>query len=269
MIKHFVFSLLLLTGRPLYLLAQQKPKDREELETDRPTRGQGPTAVPQGTMQIETGYKFQQEETPLTHQKEYVYPTTLLRIGILKKMELRVNADYKKEKTRDLTGMSGGTTAIEQGFSDVQVGAKVTLYRGSGAIPRVGMLGNVTLPVGNEANRPPHAAPEGSLLFSNKLSDKLELQYNAGYRKQKDQEEYRGEAIYAVSGNLKVTDKLTWFAEIFGQKPNHDKAAHAGDTGFMFKLLPDLQLDVIGSVGLNNEAPDYYAGGGVTWRIPR
>ncbi|GEO06962.1 hypothetical protein AAE02nite_46260 [Adhaeribacter aerolatus] len=251
-----------LLGTPLFLFAQES----EELNTDRPTRAQSPAVIPRGTLQIETGFEFQKKHSEAGDQKEYLDPTTLIRIGILKKMELRLNADLKKERTEAL---AGAESKNKLGFNDVMVGAKVQLYEGKGAIPQVSFLGNVTLPVGDKEFRPPHAAPEGRLLFSSALSDKVELQYNLGYRKHRDHEEYRGEALYAVTGDLKLTDKLTYFAEIAGQKPHLGKAEHLADMGFLFKLLPNLQLDVIGALGLNEEAPDYFAGGGITWRIPR
>ena len=265
--KNFISIMMLLLVMPLSLFAQES--ESEEFDSDRPSRAQGTIIVPTATVQIESGFEFQKDETSFTDKKEYLYPTTLVRIGILKNAELRINADYKKEKNQVMNGSAGDTKEVTEGFTEVQVGTKVKLYEGDGLIPQIGILGQVTLPVGNESLRPPHAAPEGRLLFTSKFSEKFDLQYNVGYSKQKEEEEFRGETLYAVTGNLKLTDKLTYFAEVFGQKPKADKAEHGVDTGFLLKLLPNLQLDVIGAYGLNEEAPDYFAGGGVTWRIPR
>jgi hypothetical protein len=261
------FLLVLLTGlAPAWLRAQsQEP----ELNTDRPSFTQSPTVVPRGTLQIEAGLQYQQSKSDQFKTKEYLYPEALFRVGLLDWAELRLHTDYKKEHQHPLGVGTEPAEPDERGFEQVQLGAKLHLYDGKGAIPAIGFLGNVTLPVGPEEFRPPHAAPEGWLLFENKLSEKVELEYNAGYRKRKDQEEYRGEAIYSVSGNVELTDKLTVFGEFFGLKPKAAAAENTVDAGLMLLLRPNLQWDLIGGAGVSQEAPQWFAGTGLTWRIPR
>ncbi|KAA5538838.1 transporter [Adhaeribacter rhizoryzae] len=267
--KKLVAVCLVFLYGPIYSFAQNG--NLPELESDRPTRSQGAAVVPMGTLQIESGLELLKAHDEFGDQKEYLDPTTLIRIGILKNAELRLNADLKKERAHVLSNPGSGNTPeeVKQGFSDIMVGTKVKLFGGKGAIPQVSILGSVTLPFGNKSFRPPHVAPEGRVLFSNKFSEKFEVQYNVGYRKHRDHEAYGGEALYAVTGNLKLTDKFIWFAEVFGQKPKAEEAEHGIDTGLEFKLLPNLQLDIIGAIGLNEQAPDYIVGGGISWRIPR
>jgi hypothetical protein len=213
--------------------------------------------------------QYQQSKSGQIKTREYMYPEALFRVGLLDWAELRLHTDYKKEHQL-LDGAGPEQPAPdESGFEQVQVGAKLHLYDGKGAIPAIGFLGNVTLPVGPHEFRPPHAAPEGWLLFESQISDKVELEYNAGYRKRKDQEEYRGEGIYSLSANVKLTDKFTLFGEFYGLKPKAAAAENTVDAGLMLLLRPNLQWDLIGGAGVSQEAPQWFAGTGLTWRIPR
>jgi hypothetical protein len=259
------FLLVLLTGLvPSCLMAQsQEP----ELNTDRPSFSQSPVVVPRGTLQIETGLQYQHSKSGQIKTKEYLYPEALFRVGMLKRAELRLHAGYKKEHQH--REGAGPALPDAKGFEQVQVGTKVHLYGGSGPVPAIGLLAQVTLPVGQKAFRPPHAGPEGWLLFESALSEKVKLEYNAGYRKRLDQEEYRGEAIYAVAANVELTDKFSFFLEFFGLKPKAASPENTVDAGVMVKLRPNLQWDLTGGAGLSQQAPQLLAGTGLSWRIPR
>jgi hypothetical protein len=223
--------------------------------------------VPRGTIQLETGYEYTRDNNNINRIKQSSYPTTLIRIGILKKAELRINADFQQE----ITEMFGDNSTISKqtGLNNIQLGTKINFLEGQGVVPGIGFLGNITLPAGNIEFRPPHVAPAAWLLFNNKISDKVELQYNAGYRKRQEQEEYQGEAIYTVTGSVKMTDNLQWSVEFAGLKAKGAAAENLLNTAFLLRVLPNLQLDAIGGLGLNKSSPDLYAGGGVTWRVPR
>jgi len=267
--KHFPASLLFF----LLLLGLATPgwaqSNTEELNSDRPDRTQGPTVVPQGTLQIETGLQYQKDKTNNLPTKEYLYPETLIRIGFLKWAELRLSAEYKKENQKLRACGLENRLVSERGFNNVQVGTKLNFFQGQGAIPGIGFQGNITLPVGNESFRPTHVAPEGALLFSNKITDKLDLQYNVGYGKQQGDNEFQGQAFYAVSANLKLSSKLQGYGEFFAQKAKASPAENNVDIGLMVLLLPNLQFDVAAGAGISEAAPDYFVGTGLTWRLPR
>jgi hypothetical protein len=193
-----------------------------------------------------------------------------LRAGILEWAELRFHAGYKKEHQYREGNGPAQPDPDERGLDQVQVGAKVHLYDGNGAVPAIGLLGTVTLPAGPQQFRPPHAAPEGVLLLESELSDKVKLEYNAGYRKRKNQEDaYQGEAVYSVAGDFMLSEKVTLFAEFFGFKPQGMAPEHSVDVGGMVRLRPNLQWDLIGGTGVSHQAPQLFAGTGLTWRLPR
>jgi hypothetical protein len=274
MIKN-IFLALLTTLLPLALLAQDPQPDNEpELDTDRPGVTQSPTVVPRSSWQVEAGLQYKKEELSGFKLKELLYPEVLLRFGVLERAELRLGTAFKQER-REWDGGGAVFTNRSSGLENLQLGAKVSLFEGRGAVPEIGLLANVALPVGQQEFRPPHAAPEGRLLFNSKISDKFELQYNAGYRKYKEQEEFRGEALYSVFGSLKLTNDFTLFGEFYGFKAKGDAAENTADVGLLIQLRPNLQWDlVVGTVlsdlGLERQSePAVFAGTGLSWRLPR
>lgn len=239
------------------------------LNSDRPDRTQGPTVVPRRTIQIETGLQFQKDKTNNLSTKEYLYPEALVRIGIVKWAELRLSAEYKKEIHPESTNSLDNRMVSDIGFNNVQVGTKLNLFAGKGAIPAIGFQGNITLPYGSDAFRPVHVAPEGALLLSNKITDKLDLQYNVGYGNQPGQDGYQRQLFYAALVGLTLTDKLQGYGEFFAQKAKASPVENTVDMGLLVLLLPNLQYDIAVGASVSKAAPDYFIGTGITWRLQR
>ncbi|MGV3505409.1 MAG: transporter [Adhaeribacter sp.] len=238
----------------------------EELKTDRPSQTQGPEVVPRGSWQVETGMQYQKEKMTAFKHKQLLYPEALLRVGLLEQAELRLQGAYKKEAWDRIDPTLGANPEDRKGWENLQVGTKVHLWEGRGILPETGLLAYATLPVGKKQLRPGQVLPDGRLLFENKISDKLALQYNAGYRKRPDPEESPGELVYSASANLKLGDKLTCFTEFFGFKARQARPENTLDAGLLVLLLPSLQWDFIGGLGLSQSAPDFFAGTGLSWR---
>ena len=248
----------------------QTTADTTEMESDRPNFTQGVSVVPSQTIQVETGVEFRRNNTGNDQEKDFDYPTALIRIGVLKNAELRLNFELAEERHFDQSDTSFPKLKTkEKGFNDVQIGAKVALLEGEhGPLPDVGILGIVTLPVGNKAFRPPHAAPEVQLLFDNQINKKLELQYNVGYRKHRNNEEYRKELLYSAAITWQPIHDLKLYTEFQALKPVQTSPENTVNAGVMYKLLPNLQVDAYAGTGVSEAAPDFYTGAGITWRIP-
>jgi hypothetical protein len=58
------------------------------------------------------------------------------------------------------------------------------------------------------------------------------------------------------------------FVESYGLLLEEGDSEHLFDAGFTFLVLPNLQLDVSGGVGLNNNAMDNFLSFGLTYRLP-
>ena len=66
----------------------------------------------------------------------------------------------------------------------------------------------------------------------------------------------------------RFSDSLTGFAEWFMISPDTPRshAEHSFDTGVLYKLSDNVQLDGIIGLGLNNAAYDHFVGSGLTIR---
>jgi hypothetical protein len=67
-----------------------------------------------------------------------------------------------------------------------------------------------------------------------------------------------------------LSDRLGAFIEFLGDAPTHEgKPANAVDAGLTYLLADNIQVDVLGSVGLSDAADDWFIGAGLVWRLPQ
>ena len=82
----FIFLVLTVTAK-----AQNKTP---ELITGRPDQTESSIIVPHKSLQIETGFVLENDETDLVNQTAFTYNTTLLRYGLFENFELRLGLGY-------------------------------------------------------------------------------------------------------------------------------------------------------------------------------
>jgi len=266
MFKYSFFCLIFVVQLFCLTIPVWAQDNTQVVNSDRPDRTQGPAVVPPGTVQIETGLQYQKDKSANPPTKEFLYPETLIRVGIVPWAEIRFNAEYKQVSHK---ATSEHAVMREKGFNNVQVGTKLKFYEGKGAIPAIGFQGNITLPWGSNSFRPARVSPEGALVFSNKITDKLDVQYNVGYGRLPGEDTYQGKAYYAIGTNLKLIDNLQCYGEFFAQKAKALPVENTVDVGLMVQTLPNLLLDVAMGMGVSKAASGYFVGTGLTWRLPR
>jgi hypothetical protein len=244
------------------LLAQD---EAAELVTDRPDQTESSSVVPHKSLQIETGFIWENDESDLYKQKTFVYNSTLLRYGLLERMELRLGLAYLSEeiKIKDTD-----TVNTISGFSPMYAGFKIYILEENGWIPEIAFLGGLVIPVtAHKDFKAPYSAPTMRFAFSHTLSDRFSLGYNLGA-------EWYGETaipeyFYSLALGIAITDKFGTYLEVFGFLPEEGKASHLLDGGFTYLVLPNLQLDISGGLGLNEEAIDNYWSLGLSYRLPK
>ncbi|MBD1397768.1 transporter [Pontibacter sp. JH31] len=249
----YLYFLSILIALPGIAQAQE---EGEKISTDRPDQSQGPVVVPAKTFQLEAGYFYQKQNSQV---KTHAYPTALLRIGLVKGMELRLQSAWK-----DSVDASGAERKTK-GFGPLSIGTKVHLWEASGWRPEAAVLAMVVLPVGSRAFRPDNPEPQIILSLANELPWKTDLTYNLGYGRA----DGTSSASYSATMARALTQKLTMYVEVFGSKAKGESAAHQGDLGLLYLLLPNLQLDVAAGRRLNKSAPHSFLASGLSVRLPR
>jgi hypothetical protein len=66
-----------------------------------------------------------------------------------------------------------------------------------------------------------------------------------------------------------LTERIGAYVEFFGDVGmSASGEAHSFDGGFTYLLRENLQLDLFAGVGLSDDADDWFAGTGVSFRFP-
>jgi hypothetical protein len=207
---------------------------------------------------------MESDESPSVEQKSYVYNTTLLRYGLLERMELRLGLAYLSE---ELKVKNTDTANTNTGFSPLYTGFKIYVIEEAGWLPEIAFLGGLVLPfTAQEEFKAPYSAPVMRFAFSHTLSERFSLGYNLGA-------EWYGETavpdyFYSIVLGIALTDKTGTFIESFGLIPEEGRENYLLDGGFTFLVLPNFQLDVSGGVGINDESIDNFLSLGFSYRLP-
>ncbi|WP_114779579.1 transporter [Botryobacter ruber] len=252
---------LLVCGNLLFFCAgsafAQQAEDK--IQTDRPDQTEASSLVPKGNIQIETGYLVQKDRLQEQSIKTHNYPAANMRIGLLEWAEVHVLAAIKDSV------FENGTRRRVSGVGPVVLGTKIKLWTGAGWRPEASFIARVTLPTGNKRMSPDKPEPQFRLLFTNELTEKLDLAYNLVYNR------LEGVSLpaYTASASYELSDTFTCFAEVFGQKEKGEAAQHQADGGVLFFLLPNLQLDVALGWNLTKSAPYFFMTTGLSVRLPR
>lgn len=229
----------------------------DAIDADRPGFSTSPQSVPRGRLQIEAGYQFTKDGRVDSH----TLPFLLIRAGLTKKVELRVNWD-------GLSWMenNGG---FQPDANDIDVGVKTNLVEQAGLVPNVGLLGSLSLPTGNGEATSNRVDPTGGLLWSYNLTADAELFGTVLMSSVTGEHGRFFEAANAVGVSLPIADRLGTFIEYFGfyRDGGGGGAEHHLNGGFTYLLHDNLQLDINGGFGINARADDYFLGTGLAFRF--
>jgi hypothetical protein len=243
-----------------------------QLVTDRPDVTESSEVVTRGFVQFEIGYNFVRFELDGEKVETSTLPATLIRVGLDRKVELRIDWLGYVNVSREVDGV----TTDESGSGNTGLGVKVKLREEKGAAPQLALLVDAVLPTGDRGLRTERIDPQVRLAGSHTLSERFGLGWNVGVTalsREDDTGEQHTDGIgrYSVSGAIGFGDRWGTFVELFGFIPlsGPDSSVHSFDAGFTFLTSDNVQLDLSGGVGLNDNADDWFAGAGISFRLPR
>ena len=155
-----LLRIILLLCFPVVLYAQSSGR----IETDRPDQTECPFIVKKGYIQAEMGFNESPEET--------LFPTSLLKIGLTKRLEIRYVSVLSKEM--------GQVTR----FQTQALGFKFALFEPSQWRPRTSVIVHYNWDHQNrdfsEKNLRGHSIGDVVFTFQNDLSNRLGIGYNLG-----------------------------------------------------------------------------------------
>jgi len=176
---------------------------QERIDSDRPDQTDGTHVIEPGSIQIEPDFYYNEfaEEDPA------VINSTLLRIGILTRSELRIIVEEGIQ--RDIF-ISEST----QGISPLSVGNKTTLLSNHKWLPDISLLASIQIPATSKSEENKMKwAPMAVIAFKRELK-KFELDVNVGLKGNAFKDGYSW--LGSNSFRYDFHEKFIGFVEYFG-----------------------------------------------------
>ena len=245
----------------LSVLMKAQEESMPEIITDRPDQTESPSLVQKGYFQVETGFSHEELDQGRFSEKTTAYNTTLVRIGLLSNLELRLGMDYIKSRLE-----TRSFQMEETGFVPLLVGAKVGIAEARGLFPEIGLIGHIFLPfTAHKDLKPVTTGVDFRFAFTHDISEKSDLSYNLGAEWVGDTSE--ATYIYTLAYGYELLNNLGIFAELYGGIPEDDRAQHHWDAGLTYLLKPNLQFDAYFGTGIDARQEVLY-GAGLSLRLP-
>lgn len=234
----------------------------ETIRSGRPGQSIGPFTVGKGIFQIQSGIDVNgfKLESGDVKGNGFIFDN-VFRYGIAERWEVSALIDYAHETIK----ANGDETRLN-GLAALDVGGRYHVYSGKGLIPSIGLQARFRIPVLSDDYEIDHLAPRFLIVTSQQLSETFTLVTNWGGRWNGN--ESQGTVFYTINVSFPIVGKLSGFIENYGFITDGDFDTRF-DGGFAFLCNNDLQLDILGGAGNNEDVSDYFVGVGVSWRTRR
>ncbi|MCQ2208173.1 MAG: transporter [Paludibacteraceae bacterium] len=252
----YLLSGLLAIGAANLNAQEVEPTTEVEMSADRPGASTGTGIVGKYKFQWETGFGYERNNIDHAGEHTYTLNTSLFRFGLSENAELRLGVDAQYSKAN---GESYG------GLCPLSVGTKVKLFDGYKALPKIGLLCNLTIPSGKTEYYCNYVAPQVYLLFDNDITDKFSIGYNVGA--EWDGESANPNTFFALCLGFSFTDKFGAFVENYGYFNTESKPVWLTEFGVSYQVAPRVQLDLAGDLNLKEPGKNYAVSFGVAWLI--
>jgi hypothetical protein len=234
----------LLSFPALFLSAQ------DNLVTDRPDQAESPLTVGKGVFQIESGLLWEQDRpSDNFRENRFYFPTSLFRVGILERLELRILQELSHAESFD-----NEIKASSSDFSLNEIGAKFTLVDAENVA--VGIMSHAILSRERDSLSQFYMSSSNKLAMSYSL-EKWAWSLNLGLDYvNKIEQTFTG----ALSAGYLVNDKLALYAELYGFQPKDFDLDLRFDNGLTYLINPNTQLDFSFGTGIDGRS-DYVSFG--------
>ena len=210
------------------------------IETDRPDQTECPFIVKRGFLQAEIGFN--------RSNREYLFPTSLLKYGVSKRFELRYVSVLAQEPGR------------ETRFQTEAIGFKWALFQPSSWKPRTSVIVHYNWDHQNrdfsEKNLRGHSIGDVVFTMQNDFNERSGIGYNIGTEMHSNGS---FEGIYRVAPNVLIGKRGYAYVEVFGRFPASEFADHSYDAGFAYYVNDDLKLDLSAGQSFSHPEDHYFA----------
>jgi hypothetical protein len=233
--------------------ADSCPSAKDEIATDRPDVTNSSLVVPAGSLQIENGVNFSKRDGD-----RFVDGTnTRLRAGIANCLEVLVDVPTYFASVRGGEG---------SGVTDVALALKWQISPIPGKVDLSAVFG-VALPTGSAGIAGRGAQPYLQFPWSWELRSGWGLSgmFTEFFRPSDPTSKRITETTFVIE--KKVTERASLFVEYVGDYPQNGGPSQLLNSGGLYRLSPNQQLDFHVALGLNHNAPSYIVGVGYSLRF--
>lgn len=289
--KNLYLLTLIILCSPFWAFGQQAEGFVPPINTDRPSQGtNSPFIVPQGFVQIETGFSYARsifdpsflqpnvgdplliayEEFPI---HTFQLPNLLLKYGLTKKLEVRLGSDLLHSNWNDHSFSPEGFSGTY--LNDFFVGFKYQALQFSNSKGILSLLIETNLPESGTGkhNNEPKWKPVANVISAYSFSSLYQLTAKVGLPIAGDILKYSYlNPSWALVSNFTINERISLFSEWYAEsllKVGYHKTNHRFDGGILYLLNPNLQLDFAGGLGdLKEDTVEYryHLTVGISWR---
>ena len=258
----------LLLAALIFVPAGAGAEEAPPFTTDRPSQSDSSVLVPRGYLQAEAGTTWTGDDPSGVETEARSFPNLFLRYGVLDRFEFRLGWDGYQWFDPDPGPAVRGT-------GDAQVSAKAYLWQESGWLPETTLLAGTTLSIGKDVISSGRSDPFFRFLMTHSLPEGFSAGSNLGvtwktFAPGPGARDTAADFIYTAWLGYAVTPSLYGFVEFFGSLPLEEQEdKHGFDAGIAWRVLPTVQIDLFGGVGLNDAAIDAFVSAGLPFRFPQ
>lgn len=249
--------------------AVKKPAPAEELApltTDRPDFTESTETMGPGVAQLETGIQRTSHALRDGNTKTIGGPLSLLRIGLTKRLELRLGNDGMQAEFHHLSeGMEH-----HSGMADFSVGTKLKVLTESTRVPAFSVITGVSLPIGNTYFSSGGHDPFVKLCWSKSLPRGFDAGVNADFRWNTGGSAMPVERGFSLTAGHDLIGGFRGFWEVYrlSPVPDDERAHYVADTGISRLIGRNMQVDVAVGHTIMAKTPSWLVGVGFTVRCP-
>ena len=214
-----------------------------QIITDRLSETDSPYVIKTRHIQVEVGVSLEEIQSRIN---------SLVRIGILNGVELRINSNYIINDEISFQNKSS--------FGDFELGSKFTILDKDNVNTNISFLTYLSIPTAQEVFSNNEYGFLNKLLVSHNLTSDSQVGYNIGYNKFTN---YDGLYVYSLLYSKKLSS-FSIFFELFGNSNSHISNSYF-DSGITYLIDNDKQLDLSIGKGLDNDL--FYVKLGLSIRI--
>ncbi|MGP1273259.1 MAG: transporter [Phycisphaerales bacterium] len=243
----------------------EAPEIVSPYEQDRANFAPSASVVPFGRFVLEAGATVTYDDENDVETTNLTTPEILVRGGLFSRVEGRLGWDGYSSTEVETTGFSD-TIA---GATDMTAGVKVAITENQGVIPALAVLGEVSLPVGDDDLTSDRVDPSVQIVaVYDRIDDfwRFDASGRLSFLEDTADDSFTRIDVSAGVHQTWVEGTRT-FVEYFAFLTDQDSVedAHFAQAGVIYEAAPNVILDARFGFGLTADSADMFAGAGVSF----